>query len=452
MSTPVPEGWYPDPTVAIPTAPSTAAIPSAALRGAEVARALIPHPTDDPFYSYTGTTPLADVAPGTVLATRSVPFHLLGVPTALKATQLLYRSTSLTGNPTVNVTSVIQPLGHTDKKKVLSYQSAYDSLSRSDQPSYAIAGGLTLGGVIPNVELTVFGQFLAQGFTVIVPDTEGQRADFAAGPEYGMNTLDSIRAAFNSSAVGLPSDARVALLGYSGGAIASEWAAELAPTYAPDANARLIGAAIGGVLVHPAHNLRYVEGTFFWAGVMPMALIGIARAFGVDFTPYLSPRGLRLYHDMQSTSIANILGQPRYWRLKWADVISPAHPTPESLPLFVTVANKLIMGTGGTPTIPLFIGQGANGDLEWTPGNKPGIGAGDGVMIAGDVRTLARTYCARGVTVQYEEYELLSHISAILVWLPQAIDWIKDRFAGQPAPDNCSSIAPGNSLDPIPVP
>ena len=28
-----------------------------------------------------------------------------------------------------------------------------------------------------------------------------------------------------------------------------------------------IGAAIGGVLVHPAHNLHYVEGTFFWAGV-----------------------------------------------------------------------------------------------------------------------------------------------------------------------------------------
>ena len=60
MTAPVPEGWYPDPTVAIPTA----AIPTAALRGAEAAKALIPHPTDDPFYSYTGTTPLADIAPG----------------------------------------------------------------------------------------------------------------------------------------------------------------------------------------------------------------------------------------------------------------------------------------------------------------------------------------------------------------------------------------------------
>jgi hypothetical protein len=148
----------------------------------------------------------------------------------------------------------------------------------------------------------------------------------------------------------------------------------------------------------------------------------------------------------------NVLGQPPYWRLKWTDVVIPAYPTPESLSVFVTLANQLIMGTGGTPTIPLFIGQAANGDLEWTPGNKPGIGAGDGVMIAGDVRTLARDYCARGATVQYVQYDWLSHVSAVGIWVVQAIDWIKDRFAGQPARNNCSSIQPGNRLDPIPLP
>lgn len=436
MSGPLlPQGWYPDPA-AHGLAPE----------------ALAPKPQDDPFYTYSGSKPLESIKPGTVLAARSIPFHILGIPTALKTTQLLYRSTSQTGKPTVNVTSVIQPLGQRDKTRVISFQSAYDSLNRNDQPSHAIAGGLTFGGIVPNVELAVFGLFLTQGFSVIVPDTEGQRADFAAGPEYGMNTLDSIRAAFNSSTVGLPADARIALLGYSGGAIASEWAAELAPTYAPDVNERLIGAAIGGVLVHSAHNLHYVGGTYFWAGVMPMALIGIARAFEIDFTPYLSPHGLQLFRGMQTTSIVNVLGQPRYWQLKWADLVSSEYPIPESLTLFVTLANKLIMGTGGTPTIPLFIGQGAYGDLEWTPGNKPGIGAGDGVMIAGDVRTLARTYCEKGTTVYYEQYARLSHITSVPFWLVKAIDWIMDRFAGEPAPQNCSSVPPGNSLDPIPLP
>ena len=109
------------------------------------------------------------------------------------------------------------------------------------------------------------------------------------------------------------------------------------------------------------------------------------------------------------------------------------------------------MGTGGTPTIPLFIGQGAKGELEGTPGDKKGIGAGDGVMIAGDVRTLARDYCAAGTKVYYEQYNALSHIWSVPIWLLNAIAWIKHRFAGLPAPENCSSIPAGNPITPIPT-
>ncbi|MCV7328699.1 lipase family protein [Mycobacterium cookii] len=426
---PQPAGWHPEP-------------------GREPG-ITVPQPKDDPFYEYTGS--LEKILPGTVLKTRSFAYRAFGVPTWLRATQLLYRSTSQTGRPTANVTSAIQPPDQDDKTKVISYQSAYDSLNRNDEPSYAISGGLTLGGLVPNVELAVFAPFLADGYTVVVPDTEGQRADFAAGPEYGMNTLDSIRAVFSPlSTVGLPDDAKVALLGYSGGAIATEWAAELAPAYAPDVNARMVGAAMGGVLVDPAHNLHYIEGTWFWAGVMPMALIGIGRAFGVDFTPYLTPVGVTVFNELQTTSIVDVLG--RYRGLTWQKLIIPGYPTPESLPLYVKHANQLIMGTRGTPSIPLFIGQGANGVLEGTPGNKAGIGAGDGVMIAGDVRTLAREYCAKGTKVHYEQYDLLGHIASLVPWLPNAIAWIRQRFEGLPAPQNCSSIAPGNPLEPIPFP
>jgi hypothetical protein len=429
VTTPPQPAWYPDRSAALGTA-------VAALQ-----------PKDDPFYSYTGPPPLESITPGTVLKTRSFPYHILGFPTLLETVQLLYRSTSQTGKPTVNVTSIIGPPKQFDDNKVIAYQSAYDSLNRNDEPSYAISGALRLGGVIPNVEAAVFGPFIADGYTVIVADTEGQMADFAAGPEYGMNTLDSIRAAFNSATI--PSDAKVAMLGYSGGAIATEWAAELAPTYAPDVNEHLIGAAMGGVLVDPAHNLHYVEGTGFWAGVLGMALVGIARAFDVEaeLTQYLSPNGARVFQEMQTASIVNVLGQ--YPGLKWADLVSPDYPTPESLPLYVRCANKLIMGTGGTPTIPLFIGQGAGGELEGTPGDQKGIGAGDGVMIAGDVRTLARDYCAKGTKVYYEQYDVLSHIWSLPIWLANSIGWIKDRFAGLPAPENCSSIPEGNPLTPI---
>jgi Secretory lipase len=110
--------------------------------------------------------------------------------------------------------------------------------------------------------------------------------------------------------------------------------------------------------------------------------------------------------------------------------------------------NQLIMGTGGTPTAPLFIGQGALGELEGTSGDKPGIGEGDGVMIAGDVRSLAREYCERGDKVEYTQYPL-GHVSAAVPWVTAAIPWLAARFAGSPPPENCASIEPGNPLTPI---
>lgn len=61
-----------------------------------------------------------------------------------------------------------------------------------------------------------------------VPDYEGPLASFTAGVLSGHSTIDSIRAAFNAKHIlGLEQDARYAMWGYSGGALASEWAAEL---------------------------------------------------------------------------------------------------------------------------------------------------------------------------------------------------------------------------------
>jgi hypothetical protein len=413
---------------------------------------------NDAFYKYTGSTPLSSYAPGKVLKTRTIPYHILGFATPLKATQLLYRATDAQGRATSNVTTVIQPacLLCLNRDKVVSYQSFYDSLNPEDEPSVQIAGGVSLGGMIPQIETALFVPFLAQGMSIVTSDTQGQTADFAAGPEYGTNTLDSIRAAIASPDVQISSSAKVAMLGYSGGAIATEWASELAPTYAPDLNRNLIGAAYGGVLVNPAHNLPYVEGSSIWAGVAPMALIGVARSYGIDMSPYVNANGAALLAKLQKASITNVLGQ--YPGLTWAQMVKPQYSRPNAVPEFVTAANKIIMGTGGNPTgpgstprIPMFVGQGTGGELEGTPGDKPGIGKGDGVMIAGDVRTLLRGYCSKGVKVQYNEYGL-SHTTSALLWLPQAISWINDRFGllgPYTIPNNCSGIAPGNSLAPL---
>jgi hypothetical protein len=417
--------------------------------GAGSAAAAPPPPGQDPFYRYDGGTPLDQIAPGTVLKSRTSSLHVLGIPTPITAVQLLYRSTGQRGQATTNVTSVLLPPLRIGAPKVVSYQSFYDSLNPDDEPSYTISGGgVSLGGAIPQLESGLVQPLLLSGYAVAIPDTEGQQADFAAGPEYGYNTLDGLRAAYNSPAVGLTSTSKAGLIGYSGGAIATEWAAELAPTYAPEVNRDLVGAAMGGVLVDPAHNLHYVDGSSVWAGVTPMAIIGVSRAFDIDLTPYLSAKGLDIYNKLQKATISQVLGA--YPGLTWAELAKPEYSVPESVPLYVHAVNQMIMGTRGTPTAPLFIAQGAGGTLEGTPGDKPGIGPGDGVMIAGDVRTLARHYCGRGVRVQYQQYDALSHIGTAAPWLATAMPWLTARFAGIAAPQNCATIPPGNALDPIP--
>ncbi|MER5863434.1 lipase family protein [Kitasatospora sp. NPDC002040] len=413
--------------------PAAAAAPSAAA-------------ASDSFYTYDGSVPLASLAPGAVLKTRTLQYHLLGLPTPVKAIQLLYRTTDAQGRPAANVTTVVRSLTG-DGSKAVSYQSFYDSLDPEHGPSRAVAGDLSLGGLIPNAEALFLVPLLAQGYNLVIPDTEGQSADFAAGPEYATNTLDSIRAATRSAATGMNPGTSFGLMGYSGGAIATNWAAALAPSYAPEVNSKLVGFTEGGLLVDPAHNLKYVDGSLVWSGVIPMAVIGVSRSFGIDLKPYLSDYGLSVYQQLEHGSIADALGH--YPGLTWKKMAKPQYADPNSVPAFLTAVNRINLGSAPTPTVPGYIAQGNGGVLEGTFGSPAGIGTGDGVMVAGDVRALARQYCATGNSrIAYQQFDLLSHVGVPVVWAPQALGWLNDRFAGRTAPTDCGHIPAGNPLTP----
>jgi len=397
----------------------------------------------DPFFAYTGSTSLSDLKPGTVLKTRSITYTVAGVPLPIDVVQVVFRTTNQRGQAIAGVTSVLKPPGGKTTSKVLSYQSFYDSLNPEDGPSRSIAGGTNFGGMAAHAETALVAAFLLKGYAINFPDTEGPTADFAAGPEYGKVTLDSVRAALKASGTGIDSSAKVGLIGYSGGAIATNWAAVLAPSYAPDVNRKLVGAAEGGVLVRPATNLTYIDGSLVWSGVLPMAVIGVSRAFGIDLKPYLSDYGVALLKKMDKVSIFQALGE--YPGLTWKKLAKAEYDNPAKVPVFVKTVNKLNLGQKPSPTIPMFIGQGKSGNLEGSQGNKPGVGKGDGVMVAADVRTLARNYCADGTKVLHREYAL-THVTTVPLWLPAAINWMTARFAGKDAPNNCSSIKPGNPL------
>jgi hypothetical protein len=268
--------------------------------------------------------------------------------------------------------------------------------------------------------------YLGQGFVVTVPDFEGTGLHWMAGRESGYGVLDGIRATESYLHVG--PQTRVGFSGYSGGALAADWAAELAPAYAPTLN--IVGVAGGGVPVNYWHMFDYINGTKTYSAAIPAMLLGLARAYHVDLTPYLSSYGAKVVHEMDQVCMTAVFGN--YPGLTIAKIMKPQYADLRRVPVFVRMLNEQIMGTvPGHPRAPYLLGNG-NAD-----------GRGDGVMSAGDVRALAQEYCKQGVRVGYHEYPHANHITAGAFFDPQTGPFLQDRLNGLPFRGNCASIEPG---------
>jgi hypothetical protein len=260
-----------------------------------------PLPAAHPVYSYPAAS-LASAAPGAILRRRTIPNADLGTSTPISATQVLFRTLGEQGQPTATVATIIQPVTPSPVTRIVSYQTAYDALGTVCDPSYTLQGG---NSGYDSDEQTLIGSYVAAGYTVIDTDYEGTNLDWGAGQESGYNTLDGVRAAENLLDVPRATTP-VGLIGYSGGAIATEFASELAPAYASGVD--IVGVAEGGIPVDFAHNLAYVNGSQDWSGVIPAVLVGVGRGFGINITPYLSPDGVQITNTVSSQCINNFLG------------------------------------------------------------------------------------------------------------------------------------------------
>ena len=408
-----------------------------------------PSPSADPFYGYgsDGTTPVtppSDKSAGDWFGSRTVPLStMVDIANAqmfastdpsikaaatsfpITATQLLYRTQNEQGKPSGTVTTVLQPgdLAHpVQSKGVVAYLSYYDGLSNSCDPSY------TLQDDSINGEKAVIGSLLELGYTVTVPDFEGETLDWAAGHESGWNTLDAIRA--TERKLGMPAGTtKVGMIGYSGGSIAGEWASELAPTYAPELD--LVGAAIGGVPANLRDLVNYVDSSADkdrdnWFGVIPAATVALERATGLDFSKYESDFGKQAAAYVGDKCIAAFAGHFPGKHL--ADLVGPGVDflnEPDVKP----VVDGLTMGEGRTPTVPMLM----------VNGNDDGIG--DGVMVAADVQALATKYCRAGLPVQYSELSG-AHGDVGMPFMVQGISYLDKWFTGTASTSdyNCAAL------------
>lgn len=407
---------------------ATAAVASASLapavvpaEAADSSGALV-RPAKDPFYTYDGATPLKDIKPGTPLKTRDVTLAADTNQTPQPAEQILYRTTDTTGHAVATVTTVVLPATGTAQPRVAAYLSFYDALSAKCDPSYTLRGGNpgSANQQLTDLEQGTVQSLNQQGYIVTVPDFEGEDLHWVAGRESGRSALDGITATLK--ALKLDKATPVGMMGYSGGSIAADWASELQPHHAPSMN--LVGTAMGGVPANLRHNLPYVNGTPEWSDVIPGAMVGISRAYGLDLRKYLSKWGRMVVRTESHQCIGEMSGE--FPNLTIKHLMKKRYEHILQVPVFRRIMNDLEMGrVKGHPSAPMF--------MVW--GNHDG--KGDDVMVANDQADLAAEYCRQGVPVQTQEIQGADHSNAGATFIGDAQTWLAARFAGAPAPSTC---------------
>jgi triacylglycerol lipase len=201
----------------------------------------LPTAPTDPFYSAAGLN-IDELTNGTVLKTRQLG-DVPGIVVPHEVTQLLVRSTDSKDRPIAAVTTVVvpeSPWEGSGPRPLVSEQLPINSLGAGCNPSVKFMNGQFLPDELP----PIMQQMLHEGYAVSIPDHLGPRNAYAAGRVAGHVVDDTALGALTLPDSGLSGDSPVAFTGYSGGAIATGWAAGLAPAYAPLLN--VVGASVGG--------------------------------------------------------------------------------------------------------------------------------------------------------------------------------------------------------------
>ncbi|MET0899132.1 MAG: lipase family protein [Mycobacterium sp.] len=375
-------------------------------------------PHDDFFYQPPEGFEHAE--PGTVLRSREVELAFLGlIRQRFTATQLLYRTTDMHGHPDATVTTLLVPAERTDQQPcpIVSYQCAIDAVADRCFPSYALRRGARSLGSLAQLEFLLIAAALAEGWAVSVPDHEGVRGTWGAPLEPGYHVLDGLRAATSMQNLGLSDNAALGLWGYSGGGLATAWAAEVAGTYAPELN--IVGAVLGSPVGDLGHTFRRLNGTFF-SGLPALVVAALTHIYpDLDrvIQEHATDEGKAMLVSIEKmTTVGAVLRLIRKDMDAMVDrPLQELLDSPEVQQVFADIK----LGTCA-PKPPVLIVQAVH----------------DRIVSVDDIDELAQTYMAGGSDVTYHRDRFSEHMLLHPMSAPMTLRWLRDRFAQRPLGDH----------------
>jgi alpha-beta hydrolase superfamily lysophospholipase len=355
-----------------------------------------------------GTVPPATVAPPPATAADPgtvVEASPIDPPAGARAWRIRYHSTAASGAD-IGVTGLlvvpdapVPPGGFPLVTWAHPTTGAADGCEPSDDGARSI----------PFVE-----DLVADGWAVVATDYEGLGSDgvhpYLVGDSEGHTVLDAARAASRVDGSGVEPASPTAIWGFSQGGHAAAFAAQLAPTYAPELD--LVGVAVAAPVSDVVGFTARAEGMDDQLGVVLTVVNGFAAAYPeLDPASVLTPAGLELLAEVEHRCIGEI---NEHATRPPAEVI--ARPPTEDAAF---AARFEASRAGDAPVgVPVLVVQGADDDIV------------DPAATA----ALVERWCALGVDVESVVRPGVDH--GVLSADPY-LGWLADRFAGRPTAPTC---------------
>jgi len=377
-----------------------------------VAAALLPAGaafSQTPFYQVTP----GEVAgpPGTLI--RSEP--MLFAPAGAQAWRILYRSTGLAGEPIAVSGVAIVPPGPPppEGRPIVAWAHPTTGVVPHCAPSLALFVFQQIQGLRP---------FIERNAVVVATDYPGLGTagphPYLVGASEGRAVLDSVRVARGLPGAG--GGASFAVWGHSQGGQAALYTGLLARSYAPELT--LVGVAAAA----PATDLTTLMGDDFKTtggkNLTAMTLWSWSRVFGAPIDRVVMPVALPTVDLLATECIESIFDIVERRRTE-----KPLEQNFLSVPNIAITEPWKTLAQRNTPgalprSVPLFLAQGTDDDLV-----QPAV-----------TRGYFQRQCKAGSRVTLLLMPGVGHGFAGRDAAHAAVNWIGERFAGNPAPSDCN--------------
>lgn len=369
---------------------------------------------------YRPPRPLPPAAPGTLIRSAEVT-GIPGVPSGARVWRILFHSTTIYGADEAESGYVIAPSSPDPVTgyPIIAWAHGTSGFAAPCAPSlFTDAGGGTGPYLIPGLD-----KYLRAGYAISAADYQGLGVSdgvhpYLLGTSEGRAVLDAARA--TRELTGLHTSSTVIIYGHSQGGHAALFAAQMAPTYAPDLH------VIGVVAAAPATGLSTL-----------MAVV--ANPIGAEFMPYSIPAAYswtQTYDDLPISDIFTASGA-RFASTEvtkgCSDQVAAAviaqQLKPEEVFLQSAETNPVVLAhaRANDPgnvriSVPMLVVQGT-ADRTVPP-----------ALTDTFVTTKA---CPIGDTVEYFHVTNATHGSVVFTAAPTIVAWMDARLVGKSAPTTC---------------